>query len=65
MIEGHLEGILAHWTLGLTTAFMEGLKQAFLAHKAKGPRVQDGGMYDRHCLLRRRETHPIVLLMTH
>jgi transposase len=25
MIEGHLEGILAHWTQGLTTAFMEGL----------------------------------------
>ena len=27
MIEGHLEGILAHWTQGLTTAFMEGLNR--------------------------------------
>ena len=31
MIEGHLEGILAHWTQGLTTAFMEGLNSLFSA----------------------------------
>ena len=31
MVEGHMEGILAHWTPGLTTAFMEGLNSLFSA----------------------------------
>jgi transposase len=35
MIEGHLAGILAHWTQGLTTAFMEGLNSLFSAVKRK------------------------------
>ena len=35
MVEGHLEGISAHWTRGLTTAFMEGLNSLFLAVKRK------------------------------
>lgn len=35
MVEGHLEGILAHWTRGLTTAFMEGLNSLFSAVKRK------------------------------
>jgi transposase len=35
MIEGHLEGILAHWTQSLTTAFMEGLNSLFSAVKRK------------------------------
>ena len=35
MIEGLLEGILAHWTQGLTTAFMEGLNSLFSAVKRK------------------------------
>ena len=35
MIEGHLEGILAHWTRGLTTAYMEGLNSLFSAVKRK------------------------------
>ena len=35
MIERHLEGILAHWTRGLTTAFMEGLNSLFSAVKRK------------------------------
>jgi transposase len=35
MIEGHLEDILAHWTQGLTTAFMEGLNSLFSAVKRK------------------------------
>ena len=35
MIEGHLEGILAHWTQGLTTAFMEGINSLFSAVKRK------------------------------
>jgi transposase len=35
MIEGHMEGILAHWTQGLTTAFMEGLNSLFSAVKRK------------------------------
>ena len=35
MIEGHLEGILAHWTRGLTTALMEGLNSLFSAVKRK------------------------------
>ena len=35
MIEGHLEGILAHWTQGLTTAFLEGLNSLFSAVKRK------------------------------
>ena len=35
MIEGHLEGILAHWTQGLTTAFMEGLNSLFSAVKRR------------------------------
>ena len=35
MIEGHLEGILARWSRGLTTAFMEGLKSLFSAVKRR------------------------------
>jgi transposase len=35
MVEGHLEGILAHWTRGLTTAFMEGLNSLFSAVKRR------------------------------
>jgi transposase len=35
MIEGHLEGILADWTQGLTTAFMEGLNSLSSAVKRK------------------------------
>jgi transposase len=35
MVEGHLEGILAHWTQGLTTAYMEGLNSLFSAVKRK------------------------------
>ncbi len=62
MIEGHLEGILAHWTQGLTTAFMEGLNSLFSAVKRKASRVSDSGIHDHHALLRRRETHPTVPL---
>jgi len=41
MIEGHMEGILAHWTQGLTTAYMEGLNSLFSAvnRKARGYRT--------------------------
>ena len=35
MIEGHLEGILANWAQGLTTAFMGGLNSLFSAVKRK------------------------------
>lgn len=35
MIERHLEGILAHWKQGLTTAFMEGLNSLFSATKRR------------------------------
>jgi hypothetical protein len=35
MVEGHLEGIFAHWTRGLTTASMEGLNSLFSAVKRK------------------------------
>jgi transposase len=35
MIENHLAGILAHWQLGLTNAFMEGLNSVFSATKRK------------------------------
>ena len=35
MIEGHLEGILAHWKWGITNAFMEGLNSVFSATKRK------------------------------
>ena len=35
MVEGHLEGILADWTRGLTTAFMEGLNSLSSAMKCK------------------------------
>jgi hypothetical protein len=35
MVEGHLEGILAHWTRSLTTAFMEDLNSLFSAGKRK------------------------------
>ena len=34
-VEKHLEGILAHWKQGLTTAFMEGLNSVFSAVKRK------------------------------
>ena len=40
MIEGHLGGILAHWTQGLTTAFMEGLNSLFSAVKRKALRYR-------------------------
>ena len=35
MIENHLDGILAHWQQGLTTAFLEGLNSLFSATKRK------------------------------
>jgi transposase len=35
MVERHLEGILAHWQQGLTTAFMEGLNSLFSATKRR------------------------------
>jgi len=35
MIERHLEGIVAHWKSGLTTAFLEGLNSLFSATKRK------------------------------
>lgn len=35
MVERHLEGILAHWKQGLTTAFMEGLNSLFSAVKRR------------------------------
>jgi transposase len=35
MVVRHLEGILAHWRQGLTTAFMEGLNSLFSAVKRK------------------------------
>lgn len=35
MVEDHLKGILAHWKLGLTNAFMEGLNSVFSATKRK------------------------------
>jgi transposase len=35
MVESHMEGILAHWKEGLTTAFLEGLKRLFSATKRK------------------------------
>lgn len=35
MIQRHIEGILAHWNAGLTTAFMEGLNSLFSATKRK------------------------------
>lgn len=35
MVERHLEGILAHWRAGWTTAFLEGLNSLFSAVKRK------------------------------
>lgn len=35
MIQRHIEGILAHWKAGLTTAFLEGLNSLFSATKRK------------------------------
>ena len=35
MVEGHLNGILAHWTRGLTTAFIGRLNSLFSAVKRK------------------------------
>src|ERR1035437_7827635 len=35
MVARHLEGILAHWRQGLTTAFLEGLNSLFSATKRK------------------------------
>jgi transposase len=35
MVERHMEGILAHWKKGLTTAFLEGLNSLFSATKRK------------------------------
>ncbi len=39
-----------------------GSQQLVLSREAQSPRVPDGGIHDRHALLRRRETHPPVLL---
>jgi transposase len=41
MVEGHLEGILAHWIRGLTNAFMEGFNSLFsvVKRKARGYRL--------------------------
>ena len=39
-----------------------GSQQPVLGREAQSPRVPDGGIHDRHALLRRRETHPPVLL---
>jgi transposase len=43
MVEQHLEGILAHWQQGLTTAFLEGLNRLFSAtkRKARGYRTSE------------------------
>jgi transposase len=43
MVERHLEGILAHWQQGLTTAFLEGLNSLFSAvkRKARGYRTKE------------------------
>ena len=43
MIEWDLEAILAHWTRGLTGAFMEGLNSLFSAvkRKARGYRTAE------------------------
>ena len=35
IVEGHLNGILSHWTRGLTTAFMGGLNSLLSAVKRK------------------------------
>jgi transposase len=35
MIEGDLEGIVAHWNRGLTTAFMEGRNSLFSGVKRR------------------------------
>jgi hypothetical protein len=61
MIEGNMLGILAHYTQGLTTDYMEGLNSLF-SGVAQGARVPDGGVHDQHALLRCRETYPTVLL---
>jgi len=55
-VERHLEGILAHWQQGLTTAFMEGLNSLFSAVKPAGTRLPFPGVSDRHALLRRGQT---------
>jgi transposase len=41
MVEGHLARTLSHWTLGLTTDFMERLNSLFsvLKRKARGYRT--------------------------
>ena len=43
MVSRHLEGILAHWKQGLTTAFLEGLNSLFSAtkRKARGYRTSE------------------------
>jgi transposase len=40
MVEGHLEGILAHWTRGRTTAVIEALNSLFwtVTRRARGYR---------------------------
>ena len=38
--------------------FHGGTQQPVLGREAQGPRVADGGIHDRHALLRHLETHP-------
>jgi transposase len=60
MIEGHLEGILAHWTRGLTTAVMEGLNSFFSAVKRKARGYWT--VEYMTAMICRRKTHPTVRL---
>jgi len=39
-----------------------GSQQPVLGREAQGPLVSDGGIHDRHALLRRRDTHHAILL---
>jgi hypothetical protein len=65
MVENHLEGILAHWKQGLTTAFLEGLNSLFSATKRKA-RLSLYGVSDGHARLRRQQTgNPLLWLITH
>ena len=60
--EGHLEEILDFRTKGSADRLHWGTQQPAFSREAQSSLVADGGIHDCHAQLRRRKTHPPVLL---
>ncbi len=60
---GALGGNLGPLDLRADDRLHGGSQQLVLSREEQSPRVPNGGIHDRHALLRRRETYPPVLLI--